>query len=89
MTLEELKLKITVSEQNTLCIYRKNTLEETKENIICRLIIFENEDFKEYGKNADIVKAECLNNLKSSIALLDKIDENLFKEYILKLEIED
>ena len=89
MTLEELKLRITVHEQNTICIYRKNTLEETKENLINRLIIAENEDFTEYGESADIIKAECLHNLKSSITLLEKIDENLFKEYILKLEIEE
>lgn len=86
MTLEELKLKITVPEQNTLCIYMKNTLEETKENLIVRLILAENEDFLEYGESANMVKAECLHNLKSCLRLLENIDENLFKEYILKLK---
>lgn len=89
MNLDKLKIRLTVPEQNMLCIHRKESLEVTKENLIEKLILLEIEDFSEYGEFENDFKAEHKFTLKQCISLLESIDENTFKDYILKLEVEE
>lgn len=89
MTLDKLKLILTVPEQNILCIYRKETLQETKNNLIENLLLLETEAFNEYDIKDEFLKDEYKFILKKCIYLLENIDEVIFKEYISTLEIED
>lgn len=86
MNLDKLKLRLTVPEQNILCIYRKETLQETKNNLIENLLLQETEA---YDIKDEFLKDEYKFILKKCISLLENIDEFIFKEYILTLEIVD